>query len=220
MKKFNLIILSKDRACQVDLLLRSIEKYFYNYKSHSITVLYEATNNRFDNSFKILSSLYPNILIQKRKANLKEQLLDVINPSSAYSIFLHDIYLFRSSFSLEDLEDNTYLSIRIKKQKGNWRYPIELNGQVFKTKEIGRTILLSDFSSFEELEDCVKNDMPDCEIVCSETPKIIPILDEEGLGTDYLNDMYLTGKRIAMRDISLEATFGQMDFSLYKSRIK
>jgi hypothetical protein len=216
MKKFNLIILSKDRACQVDLLLRSIKKYFYNYKSQSVSVLYQATNNKFYNSFKILSSSYPNILIQEQKGNLKEQLLNIIDPFSSYSLFLRDIYLFRSSFSLEELKDNPYLSIRIRKQKRNVRYPIELNGQVFKTKEIGRTILLSDFSTFEELEDCIKNDMPDCEVLCSEIPKIIPLSDEEGLGPDYLNDMYLTGKRIAMKDIGLEATAGQMDFSLYK----
>jgi len=219
MENFNLIILSKDRACQVDLLLRSIKKYFYDYESHSISVLYQATNERFYKSFRILSSSHPDVLIQERKPNVKEQLLDVIDPSSTYSLFLHDVYMFRSYFNLEDLKDNPYLSIRIGKQKGNVHYPVELNGQIFKTKEFTRTMRLSDFSTLEELEDCVKNDMPyDCEIICLEIPKVIPISDEEGLGADYLNDMYLIGKRIALRDIDSEATLARMDFSLYKQK--
>jgi len=54
---FGSVIFSKDRACQLDLLLRSIKDNFQELKNAKI--LYLGTNKEFEKGYEIIKPLYP-----------------------------------------------------------------------------------------------------------------------------------------------------------------
>jgi len=98
------IIFSKDRACQLDLLLRSI---YSNLKSErELIVVYKASNDRFQAAYDKLQSEHPRVeLIQE--SLFKTDLIGVVNRSQKYiCLFTDDTILYKESV-LEEEEINT-----------------------------------------------------------------------------------------------------------------
>ena len=53
-KSFNIVVFSKDRACQLDLFLRSFYEYVKDADKYLITVLYKTTNRYFEAGYTML----------------------------------------------------------------------------------------------------------------------------------------------------------------------
>lgn len=99
----NLIIMSKDRACQLELLLRSMNKFFKNLNNYKINILYTYSNEEFKKGYTILSENYKNVNFVLEK-DFKKDMISLVNPMNEYTMFLMDDIVFKEDFSMDDYE--------------------------------------------------------------------------------------------------------------------
>lgn len=71
----NIVIFSKDRAAQLDLLIQSIYKFVCN---PNIFVIYKYSEEKYQTAYNILSNKYSNIILIK-EYELREELIDIID---------------------------------------------------------------------------------------------------------------------------------------------
>lgn len=99
----NTIIFSKDRACQLDLLLRSIKKYFRDWQNHKWNVLYTYTSEDFGRAYNLLISRHPEFAFYKEKS-FRTDLLSLLDDSCSYFMFGVDDAVFINEFNIESEE--------------------------------------------------------------------------------------------------------------------
>ncbi len=99
----NIIIFSKNRASQLDLLLRSMKKYFKEYDNFKKYVLYTYTDKKFMDGYDITFTKHPEINYVKEKS-FKNDLLFLINKDDELSVFFVDDNVFKEPFSINDKE--------------------------------------------------------------------------------------------------------------------
>jgi len=102
----NAIILSKDKACQLDLLIQSISKSCKNI--FNIKVIYEASNNSFELGYdKLKEKLYyknrfgldfPIRWYERKNKNLSQDILNTLDHSVDLTCLLNDENIFFSNF--------------------------------------------------------------------------------------------------------------------------
>ena len=95
----NIVVFSKDRACQLELFLRSISDYFEESSYFGINVLYTFTNTEFEKGYKKLIEMYPDVRF-KLEENFKEDLLSLIDFNKVYSVFFVDDIVFKEDFTV------------------------------------------------------------------------------------------------------------------------
>lgn len=97
----NVIIFSKDRAMQLDLLLETMISKFKidNYK---VNILYTASNDEFQKGFDVLISKYKNVNFKKEQS-FKNDVLSLFNDSK-YTVFFVDDIIFYDDVILNDDE--------------------------------------------------------------------------------------------------------------------
>jgi glycosyltransferase involved in cell wall biosynthesis len=105
-KELNTIIFSKDRACQLEALLRSIDLHWKNWKeSTNISVVWTYREEKYLEGYKKLIEDYPGInFINQKDKDLKPLLIDALDVKSPYSMFFVDDMLFINPFSLDSPE--------------------------------------------------------------------------------------------------------------------
>ncbi|MDB4575817.1 hypothetical protein N9112_02545 [bacterium] len=95
----NIVIFSKDRACQLDLLLVSMKKMFAEYRHCTIAVLYTTSGKAFEQGYKILKKSHKNIdFINER--DFKKDLLLQIQPENYYTVFFVDDIVWKEPFTV------------------------------------------------------------------------------------------------------------------------
>ena len=99
----NIIIYSKNRACQLELLLRSFNHCFADFKSSNISVIYKYTDDNYKLGYDIVKNKY-NISFIQESNNIKSDTLKLILPANQYTMFLVDDIFFKDKFSLYDYE--------------------------------------------------------------------------------------------------------------------
>ena len=115
------IVFSKDRACQLEALLRSMERFVEH--PHRITVLYTASHTDFQCGYDILEIWYKSVT-WVREADFKADLMRLIDRADErgahHVMFLVDDIVFTRRFSgeqmielLEDDDDILALSLRL-----------------------------------------------------------------------------------------------------------
>ena len=82
------IIFSKNRACQLDLLLRSIEKNF-SHISTDIRVLFCATTDEFMHGYDIIEQRFPNVKFTL-EFDFQDDTLKLLNNCKDYTCFFVD----------------------------------------------------------------------------------------------------------------------------------
>jgi hypothetical protein len=97
----NVIIFSKDRAMQLDLLLQSILLNF-NIEDYKLNILYKASNDEYNRGYNMIRDLYPQFTYKKEES-FKEDLLSLFNDSK-YTTFLTDDDIIYQSFKLNNDE--------------------------------------------------------------------------------------------------------------------
>lgn len=128
-KSFNVIIFSKDRACQLELLLRSFAKYVESPHLYTINVLYTYSNGEFRKGYdKLMKATPPNVKFKKEQ-NFKQNLLSIFGDGK-YTIFLVDDMVFKNPVNFYDKqmdifnEDHMILCRSLRLQKGlTYCYP-------------------------------------------------------------------------------------------------
>lgn len=101
--KINIIVFSRDRACQLELFLRSMKYYFKEFEQYKINVLYTYSNHEFKNGYDKVFSIYNDNNINYIKENqiFKNHILSLLDQENPYTIFFVDDIIFKNPFTLD-----------------------------------------------------------------------------------------------------------------------
>lgn len=104
--KVNIIIFSRDRASQLELLIRSMKEFFKEFNEHTINVLYKTTNDSFEQGYEKLKTIHSDININyiKELYPFQTSLSMIFKQDYPLSVFFVDDNVFKESFSFEDKE--------------------------------------------------------------------------------------------------------------------
>jgi len=107
--KLSVIIFSKDRACQLELLLRSIKIFFMGWEDVNINIIYKHTDEKFKLGYDLVKKIHPqfNYILEKKDKFMK-QTLDCINNSEENIVFFVDDDVFKEKFSLKNENIQTF----------------------------------------------------------------------------------------------------------------
>jgi hypothetical protein len=223
------IIFSKNRAAQLELLLRSL--------SIPATILY-TYDPAFKAGYEKLITMYPKVNFTKQ-ADFKKDLLRAIE-GSAYILFLTDDDVMIDPFSKNCSEFREFrknpdiaslslgLSAKIagkkwewRKYRGNyrlrmWGYPMSVDSCIFRTEDILHTIEANDIPNPNQLETHLNLNIPNRPLMmCFDTPKIINNSVNQvqkdfpahpyGISAEELEKNFLNGKRLSLKDIKKKA---------------
>lgn len=175
--KLNLVIFSKNRALQLDCLIRSIKDNFY-IPCDSISVLYKSDNNYFNEGYLKLKK--QNDLNWVAQQNFREDLLNIVNqyPADSFTMFLVDDNVIFKPFNGDILSHYTeeigFISTRVDiKYKSPlpsfayttkyllwdwsvgvapWNYPFSLDGNIHNTLQIRDLLINTSFQAPNSLE--------------------------------------------------------------------
>ena len=100
----NLVVYSKDRPAQLELLLRSLKRYWNGWETLALTVVYTYSSDGFARGYERVLELHPEpayVCERDDARSFKELTLAVIDPDVELTAFLVDDDVFRRPFSLE-----------------------------------------------------------------------------------------------------------------------
>src|SRR5215213_1463915 len=130
----NITVFSKDRACQLDLLLRSMQTHFVEFADSTIRVIVKYTSAMHKEAYEKLACEHPFIeyWIEAPGTSFLRFTLDSVTPSKRYTVFFVDDNVFKNRFSLADhelslMEDPENLCLSLRMNQGmNYCYPLKL----------------------------------------------------------------------------------------------
>jgi len=131
----NIIVFSKDRACQLELFLRSMKEFFKEFNECEIKILYTFSDPEFEKGYEKLKTIHndPNIKWDLEYPPFQEHLIHIFDKDKLLSVFFVDDNVFKEPFSFEDEEferfknrsDILTLSLRLHPRL-NYCYPARL----------------------------------------------------------------------------------------------
>lgn len=248
----NLIIWSKDRACQLDLLLRSIE---LNANVFDVKVIYKASDLKYKEAYTKLFKEHTNVLSIPEKDFMGDTVNAVVPTSklvSEHTAFSTDDMVFHSKcpnvFPLPS-QENEVFSFRLGYNTliqnchtgetqtplcyaetedenilhwcpkdypslSNYAYPLALDTHVFKTSYLQKLLSqIGPFKNSNELESKMQSCVYDIDFMSSFTKSVAVNIPCNNMSTvtragesfsyslEWLNDEFLSGKRISLEDI-------------------
>ncbi len=227
--EINTIVFSKNRACQLELLLRSL--------SIPASVLY-TYDPEFKKGYSTVIKMHPKFNFVKQD-NFKLQLIKFVKESD-YVLFLTDddvmIEPFNQDFEeiKEFIKDTNVASLSLalsskvagkkwewNKYRGNYRlrmygYPMSVDSCIFRSLDILPVIKKYDITNPNYLETYLNQNIPNRpKMMCFDTPKIINNSVNQvqsdfpahtfGISTHELEKRFLKGERLSLEDIKEKA---------------
>ena len=99
----NIIIFSKNRACQLELLLRSMKKFFKEFSDYKIDIIYKSDDDSFEQGYEKLKEIHKDEnLIWKKDIGFQNCVIDVFDKTKKYAVFFVDDIVFKEPFSITD----------------------------------------------------------------------------------------------------------------------
>jgi hypothetical protein len=98
-----ILIFSKDRPLQLDLLLRSLEENCVDFKFTIRFIIYKASNEHIEKMYQKIAENYPNIF--HRQTDFREDVFNAIR-GSEYIMFLTDDTVITHPFSCYQMEES------------------------------------------------------------------------------------------------------------------
>lgn len=143
------LIFSKDRPLQLDLTIRTFEKYCGEFSQIPVYILYKPTTERMNLAYKKLEKealeKYKNVKFWEEK-NFKND-VSIILDDFEYILFCVDDTVFLRDFSLKEIIHvlQTYrgilgFSLRLG-ENTQYCYPLNLDNDIPEFKPIGKTAL-------------------------------------------------------------------------------
>lgn len=244
----NIIVFSKDRACQLELFLRSMKLYFKEFSEHNIHILYTYSSDKFKQGYEKLFKIHDdkNIIYIKENQVFKHHVLSLLNSDNQYTVFFVDDIVFKNEFTLKSKQFKLFtlndeiltLSLRLHPyltycyparvrmsspnfdsnlsfkwygQKGDYGYPMSLDGHFFRTNDISpitKVISFNNPNSYESILSGFPLNRP--KMICFEDSIIVnnPVNKVQGfnnnvhgnISADYLNDMFLDDNLIDLEN--------------------
>jgi hypothetical protein len=106
----NIVIFSKDRACQLELLLRSLKHFFKEWQLCNISVIYKFTDADSSDGYDLCKKLHPEFEYVSQNfgkdlgQSFKDLTLSVIDDANPLTFFMVDDLLFKDDVSITDPE--------------------------------------------------------------------------------------------------------------------
>ena len=113
----NIIIFSKNRSCQLELLLRSIKFFFKDWNTYHFCVLYTHSDLNYRDGYENAKSLHPEFTYvcenDYSDISFKDHTLNLVKNSLPYTVFFVDDNVFRQQL---DLESETFQVFKQRKE--------------------------------------------------------------------------------------------------------
>jgi hypothetical protein len=118
----NIVIFSKDRACQLDLFARSFSKHFRGDMDDNINVIYTYSDDKYKEGYDLfLGKNYGISMISEDGGSFKHLTESAIDPELPYTLFFVDDNILKENFDVgcsemkifEDNPDILCLSLRL-----------------------------------------------------------------------------------------------------------
>ena len=146
----NTIIFSKNRALQLDTLLRSMDEHTDGLFRK--IVIYKATTEKYHDGYNYIQMLHPNVTFVL-ESNLKEDVLRYMK--TFYVMFLvDDQIMYKVCPLVPELEPMEVFSLRLGDNVGepHTNYPLSVDGHVFRTEDIKPFVERINFINPNKLE--------------------------------------------------------------------
>ena len=99
----NIVVFSKDRACQLDLFIRSFLKNYRGDVDESVNVIFTYSSHAYRVGYEtLLSRHYPLNFIDEAGRRFKDVTESVIDETNPYTVFFVDDNVFKEPFSLDN----------------------------------------------------------------------------------------------------------------------
>lgn len=165
MSNINYVLFSRDRSCQLELLLRSTKEYFKEYYDTKINVLYTFSNDSFKEGYDKVKLEYPEINFIK-ETSFKKDVISLVDINNKYTIFFVDDQVFKETFEMSEIinfeknEQILCISLRLhpkltycyaantpmrplknkifewKNETGDFNYPMSVDSHIYLTSDI------------------------------------------------------------------------------------
>lgn len=103
--KILVFIFSKDRACQLEQLLRSLEKNAAPIERFNIAVLFDSSSSSFNEGYQIIAKQYPSVRLIRQNTNtsISLQVKQIVQAAKeTFICFMVDDNILIRTFSLND----------------------------------------------------------------------------------------------------------------------
>lgn len=111
--KLNTVIFSKDRGCQLDLLLRSMSEFMEVGCDDRVSVIFRASSSEFHQAYGKVQRRFPGVKFldeEVARGGFRSTLLSVADRGIPMSMFLVDDDVFKNPFSLSDDEVSRFFA--------------------------------------------------------------------------------------------------------------
>ena len=93
----NAIIFSKDRACQLELLLRSMQELAPVFLKH-VAIIYRVSSDSFLEGYRKLQDQWPRLRWMLENKSFKEMVIDAVDETPPHTLFFVDDLVFRKKW--------------------------------------------------------------------------------------------------------------------------
>ncbi len=100
-KSFNIVVFSKNRACQLDLFLTSMKNMFKDCDRFTVSVLYQTSGRRYARSYCLAKKYHGDIHFRKEE-NFKHDLVSLVNKDNYFTVFFVDDIVWKHPFSTDN----------------------------------------------------------------------------------------------------------------------
>lgn len=223
----NVTVFSKDRACQLDLLLNSIQR-----NAEALwppTIIYKCSDKKYKIAYEQLMTEGDNDSCNwVEERNIKEDVLDWVYPLFSYTMFLVDDDVFYQSLpEIPKLEQYEAYALRLglnltycynvdkpqKKGELDWDCKMSIDGHIYRTEDILPELKALEFNHVGQIEEKLYQRFTHYKLITPVHSVLVGIPHNRvshypnrhmGGSTEELNDRFLRGERI---------DFDKMDFS-------
>ena len=106
----NIIIFSKNRAAQLELFIRSFNKYVKNPTNYLIKVIYTYDEDKFEKGYeKLINMNYPNVQYIK-ETNFKQDIINCLDLTKKFTTFFVDDNVFKNEFDFFDEQMDIFIN--------------------------------------------------------------------------------------------------------------
>lgn len=115
----NIIIFSKNRACQLDLLLRSIKTFWVDMFYFKFLIIWNTDNKYFYEGYQKVIQDHPEFYFKEQTGPLKTSIIESLKETKEYFVFFVDDNVFKEPFKfwdkkIEEMENNDILCISLR----------------------------------------------------------------------------------------------------------
>jgi glycosyltransferase involved in cell wall biosynthesis len=98
----NIVVFSKNRACQLELLLRSMKLFFDEWALVKTSILYTYTSEKFKKGYEQTMKTHPEFsYVLEQPGNFRNHVISLIDPNNQGTMFFVDDQVFKNNFCLK-----------------------------------------------------------------------------------------------------------------------